>query len=80
VLVCSANDGKTVGEIVLEGPGLSIDEPIQRVLWRGAALACQFVVGFPTDAEGQTFNLNVARWSSDREAGIFNARHTAGVT
>lgn len=41
-------------DIMLDGGGLGVDEPIQSLIWRGRPAACQFVVAAPDDAaEGQ---------------------------
>jgi TIR domain len=50
--------GQTLG-IALEAPGLSVEEAVQYVTWRGDPCACQFLVSVPADAAGHVFHLRV---------------------
>ena len=42
-------------QAIFEGRGLSADEAMQELTWRGEPDACQFVVATPADAAGKTF-------------------------
>lgn len=42
-------------QVIFEGRGLSADEAMQELIWRGEPDACQFTVGAPADAAGKTF-------------------------
>jgi DNA-binding protein HU-beta len=42
-------------QIIFEGRGLSVDQAMQELTWRGEPDACQFTVGAPADAAGKTF-------------------------
>jgi TIR domain len=44
--------GQRIG-IVLDAPGLTIDEPSQSLIWRGEPRACQFVVTVPPEQAGR---------------------------
>jgi hypothetical protein len=44
--------GQRIG-IVLDAPGLTIDEPSQSLIWRGEPRACQFVVTIPPEQAGR---------------------------
>jgi hypothetical protein len=44
--------GQRIG-IVLDAPGLMIDEPSQSLIWRGEPRACQFVVTVPAEQAGR---------------------------
>ena len=46
-------------DIILEAPGLTIDEPAQFLIWRGEKRACQFIVSLPQDAAGRTCHMTV---------------------
>jgi hypothetical protein len=43
--------------ITLDAPGLRVPFPVESVVWRNEARACQFVVKFPVDAYGRTYQL-----------------------
>jgi hypothetical protein len=49
---------QTLG-ISLQAPGLSVEESMQYVTWRGEPRACQFLVSVPPDAAGRVFQLQV---------------------
>ena len=42
-------------QVIFEGRGLSVDQAMQELVWRGAPDACQFTVGAPADAAGKSF-------------------------
>jgi energy-coupling factor transporter ATP-binding protein EcfA2 len=42
-------------DIVLATLGLSVDEPVQSVVWRGEPTYCQFLVTIPAGTNGQSF-------------------------
>ena len=46
-------------QILLEGRGLSVDQQMQTLVWRGEPCACQFTVTAPKDAIGRTFHPRV---------------------
>src|SRR5258708_1048782 len=48
--------GQRIG-VVLDAPGLAIDEPSQSLVWRGEPRACQFVVTVPSEQAGRDCRL-----------------------
>ncbi len=46
-------------QIILEGRGLSVDQEMQLLVWRGEPCACQFTLVAPADSAGQTFHPRV---------------------
>lgn len=46
-------------DILLDAPGLTVDEPAQYLIWLGVPRACQFLVGLPAEAAGRTCHLKV---------------------
>lgn len=51
-------------EIALNGSGLAVKEPVQRVVWQGEPTFCQFQTTIPAGTKGQTF-FPVVRVSVD---------------
>jgi len=50
--------GQKIG-IVLEGPGLTIEQSLQYLTWRGQPSACQFLVSLPQEAGGRLYQIKV---------------------
>lgn len=46
-------------QIIFEGRGLSVDQEMQPLVWRGEPCACQFTVVAPTDSAGRSFHPRV---------------------
>ncbi len=46
-------------QIVFEGRGLSVDQAMQELIWRGEPDACQFIVAAPADAAGKAFHPRI---------------------
>ncbi len=46
-------------EIILEGRGLDVDQPMQSLVWRSEPCACQFTVTAPKHATGRTLHPRV---------------------
>jgi hypothetical protein len=46
-------------DIILEAPGLSIDAPVQHLVWRGDPQACGFIVTLPPSSAGRVFHPRV---------------------
>jgi hypothetical protein len=45
--------------IILDAPGLAIDQSDQRIVWRGGPSKAQFSVTLPTNASGRTYQVRV---------------------
>jgi len=43
--------------VTLDAAGLQVAEPVQMIIWRNEARACQFEVEFPDDADGEVYQL-----------------------
>ena len=57
-LTTEINRGQKIG-ISLDAPGLTIDQPIQHMIWRGDPRSCQFLVRLPSNVADQVFQLRV---------------------
>ena len=60
--------------IRLDAGFFDVDVPLQRVVWRGTACACQFFVAIPEDAEASSYPIEVVILGEDIAIGSLGFR------